>query len=161
MKTIKKIKVTEHTDGGHGWLAVKRSLLIDLDALRFISAYSYQKGSTVYLEEDCDAAKFYKLFFASKGLDYISNVQAQEYFDINRSYKDRSPVRSFAPFNPHTILPQDVLAGNYIKVDSAHYFVEKPFDGKQIIIKTAMGQRFRLAGQNLDRILLATLNKED
>jgi len=157
MSTIKKIKVTEHTDGGHGWLAVKRSLLVEVDALRFISACSYQKGGTVYLEEDCDAGIFYKLFFASKGLDYTSNVQAQEYFDISRSYKDRSPVRSFAPFNPHTILAKDVLVGNYIKVDSTHYFVEKPFDGKQIIIKTSMGQRFRLAGQNLDRIQLATL----
>lgn len=47
-----------YVDSGHGWIAVKRSLLSELGILDKITPYSYQNGGTVYLEEDCDAATF-------------------------------------------------------------------------------------------------------
>lgn len=53
MKTFKY-----YQDAGHGWLAVKRQLLIELGISDKITRYSYQKGATVYLEEDCDMSLF-------------------------------------------------------------------------------------------------------
>jgi|TARA_Y100000310_G_scaffold327827_1_gene394771 hypothetical protein len=50
-----------HIDPGHGWLEVPLALVIaaGLTAESF-SRYSYRDrdGDTLYLEEDCDAAKF-------------------------------------------------------------------------------------------------------
>jgi hypothetical protein len=50
---VQKLKF--YSDPGHGWLAVKRKMLFDLGIADKITPYSYQKGNTVYLEEDCDA----------------------------------------------------------------------------------------------------------
>ena len=55
MATIKKYF---HSDSGHGWLAVKRSEVAKLGIADKISGFSYQKGKTVYLEEDKDMATF-------------------------------------------------------------------------------------------------------
>ena len=57
MKTFKK-----YSDPGHGWLAVKRKLLTDLGIADKITSYSYQRGATVYLEEDCDATTFIEAY---------------------------------------------------------------------------------------------------
>lgn len=76
-----------HTDPGHGWLAVKKKELISL-GVAGISAYSYVKGDTVYLEEDCDAAKFmqaYEVMFGKK----------PKYRD---SYLERTPIRYYERF---------------------------------------------------------------
>ena len=43
-----------YSDPAHGWLAVKRDLLSDLGIATKVSYYSYQKGQTVYLEQDRD-----------------------------------------------------------------------------------------------------------
>ena len=43
-----------YTDPGHGWVKVPRSLLEVLDIEGKISRYSYARGESVYLEEDCD-----------------------------------------------------------------------------------------------------------
>jgi hypothetical protein len=51
---------TLHTDSGHGWLAVSRGMLTELGIAQKITSCSYQKGSTVYLEEDVDAVIFTK-----------------------------------------------------------------------------------------------------
>lgn len=53
-----KMKVKYYTDPGHGWIAVKRKLLDQLGISDKITYFSYQKGKTVYLEEDCDLATF-------------------------------------------------------------------------------------------------------
>jgi len=50
------IKIKFYSDPGHGWGAVKRQKLYELGIADKISPYSYQKGCTVYLEEDCDLA---------------------------------------------------------------------------------------------------------
>jgi hypothetical protein len=48
------MKIHFYSDPGHGWAAVKRSLLADLGIADKVSTYSYQRGQSVYLEEDCD-----------------------------------------------------------------------------------------------------------
>jgi len=55
MKTVKKYF---HSDVAHGWLAVKRGEVEKLGIVDKISAFSYQKGKTVYLEEDNDLSTF-------------------------------------------------------------------------------------------------------
>ena len=49
------LKIVYYTDPGHGWFAVKTALLYRLDIEDKISPYSYTRGKTAYLEEDCDA----------------------------------------------------------------------------------------------------------
>ena len=50
----KLITLKFYADPGHGWVAVKRKMLTDLGIADKITEYSYQKGQTVYLEEDMD-----------------------------------------------------------------------------------------------------------
>jgi hypothetical protein len=47
-----------HADAGHGWLAVKTKELVELGIADKISSYSFYKGKTTYLEEDCDAGLY-------------------------------------------------------------------------------------------------------
>lgn len=79
-----------HSDSGHGWLAVKRSILEELDLLDQISTYSYQKGRTVYLEEDCDAPLLTnKIIRAGFKVKY---TESKNYNIL------RSPIRSYGHF---------------------------------------------------------------
>ncbi len=86
MKTVSKFF---HSDSGHGWLAVKRKELRDLGIEDKVSPYSYAKGNTVYLEEDCDAPLYInaqKIMFGVK-------------VEIKRAkFQDRSPIRSYDSF---------------------------------------------------------------
>jgi hypothetical protein len=54
--SAKTLTLKYYTDPGHGWVAVKRHYLNGANIQNRVSAYSYQRGDTVYLEEDCDAA---------------------------------------------------------------------------------------------------------
>ena len=80
-----------HTDAGHGWIAVKRKELESLGILDKITPCSYQRGKTVYLEEDCDASTFCKAKEA-KG----------EKIETRESYYDYSPIRTYDGFHPGT-----------------------------------------------------------
>lgn len=77
---------TFHQDSGHGWLAVKRSELEQLGVLDKISSYSYTRGMTVYLEEDCDMS----VFFRAKGWSSFSDAPIKD-----GKYCERSPIRSY------------------------------------------------------------------
>lgn len=84
-----KINATFYSDPGHGWLAVKRHVLEQLHLLHRISSYSYQRGATVYLEEDCDASLFLSI--------------ARHFGEVNITDKftdKRSPIRSYDSFHP-------------------------------------------------------------
>ena len=81
------MKFVCYTDPGHGWVAVKRDVLQSLGILHRISSYSYQRGSTVYLEEDCDASLF------------LSIIRHQASVEIEERHTDkRSPIRSYQSF---------------------------------------------------------------
>lgn len=77
-----------YSDAGHGWLAVKRAELVRLGIIGKISSFSYQRGKTVYLEEDCDASLFYG-----------AKKKANEPFEVKEKHQDRSPIRSYDCFS--------------------------------------------------------------
>jgi hypothetical protein len=87
MKTTRKL--TFHTDPAHGWLEVNRADLDALDIAHKITPYSYEKGSRVYLEEDCDASLFME---TAKAAGWI--------FNITEAHADPSPVRAFERYQP-------------------------------------------------------------
>jgi hypothetical protein len=82
------MKIKFYSDPGHGWGAVKRQVLFDLGIADKISLYSYQKGDTVYLEEDCDLAELVRAL-KLKG----ETVEWDE-----RTTNDYSPIRNYARF---------------------------------------------------------------
>jgi hypothetical protein len=82
------MKIKYYTDPGHGWGAVKRQTLADLGIADKITSYSYQKGDTVYLEEDCDLPKF-TTALSAKGI-WIEHIQ--------KHTDRRSPIRSYQSY---------------------------------------------------------------
>jgi hypothetical protein len=83
-----KIVFKYYTDPGHGWFAVKRDILEKYVDIKKISHYSYMRGGTVYLEEDCDCGLLFK---------------ALDAFGIEWGYTEkhtdkRHPIRSYASF---------------------------------------------------------------
>jgi hypothetical protein len=75
-----------YADPGHAWLAVK---IKDLMAIRMspndFSPYSYIRGGTVYLEEDCDASLFAENWKAKFGS-----------FNYESKHTDKThPIRSY------------------------------------------------------------------
>lgn len=49
------MRLTFHSDPGHGWLQAPRALVDQMGIQDEISSCSYQRADQVYLEEDCDA----------------------------------------------------------------------------------------------------------
>lgn len=80
-----------YTDWGHGWAAVKRKELYDLEIENKITQYSYQKGATVYLEEDCDMTTYLK------AMEDRGTTVNLEYKDVGKY----SPIRSYARYNKY------------------------------------------------------------
>lgn len=85
-----EMKFKHYSDPGHGWVAVKRKLIVELGLLNAISPYSYQKGGTVYLEEDCDAYKV---------LDKLNFLGVKVKVDIKEQSERSSPIRSYDRFS--------------------------------------------------------------
>lgn len=78
-----------YSDPGHGWIAVKRSLLHSLGIAEKISSFSYERGATVYLEEDSDASTFVAAYKEATG----------ELPELPTAYTNKSsPIRSYAPY---------------------------------------------------------------
>lgn len=81
------ITLNFYEDPGHGWLEADRQMLNDLDIADQITAYSYQKGSKVYLEEDCDASVLINALKA-KGVAV----------KFNTIYQENTPIRYYADY---------------------------------------------------------------
>jgi len=87
---MKTQKLTFHCDRGHGWLEVPMSDLETLGIAGLISAYSYAKGNTAYLEEDCDAdlyiqgakAAGWTIQIVEKYTDADSHIRRMESFKV-------------------------------------------------------------------------------
>ena len=78
------------SDPGHGWLKVSRADLIAAGVDLLISRYSYQRGDTVWLEEDCDAGIF---------LTALTNAGKE--FKIAEKHGNRqSTIRSLERYDP-------------------------------------------------------------
>lgn len=84
------MKLKFYCDAGHGWLAVKRELLIKLNILNEISEYSYQRGNTVYLEEDMDAGTL---------LEALNDSHIDHEIISPNTWPDRSVIRSYECFS--------------------------------------------------------------
>ena len=83
------MKLKYYTDPGHGWIAIKRKVLNDLEVADKITVFSYQKGQTVYLEEDCDA------FLV---MQKLSEKGITVNFDRKHT-NNRSPIRNYNRFD--------------------------------------------------------------
>ena len=53
------LSLSYFTDPGHGWVSVKIKTLVSLGIADKISTYSYMRGASAYLEEDCDLGLLY------------------------------------------------------------------------------------------------------
>lgn len=147
-----KLKITFFSDGGHGWAAVKRSLLVELGILNDISTFSYQKGQTVYLEEDSDFTKFVNAFCTKYNItDFKSAVE------FKNSYSDNSPIRNYARFNKDAIekLEVGMKIAHYGKVYTVY---GKTFDNKKWIITDENGSKFRVSKAQESEFLLVDSN---
>lgn len=82
---MKTLKLKFYSDPGHGWLACKVDLLVKLGINKTISRFSYVKGGTAYLEEDCDASR---LIHALKA----ANI---EYTIESKNTNQYSPIRNY------------------------------------------------------------------
>lgn len=82
------MKIKLYSDAGHAWGAVKRKVLAELGVMDKITPYSYQKGATVYLEEDCDLFTF---------VTKLKETGVTPTFERHHTDK-RSPIRSYDRF---------------------------------------------------------------
>ena len=82
------VRPTYYQDPGHGWIAVKRQWLHALGIADKITYFSYQRGSTVYLEEDCDMTLFHdtatragwEITYAVKSTDRRSPIRSYNHY---------------------------------------------------------------------------------
>lgn len=151
---MKRMKMTRHEDGRHSWFAVKRSMLEELGLKESISPYSYQSGETVYLEEDSDAAKFFDAYtrkvlgFSPKenGWKNWQETKAQ-LFECKSSYKEKSPVRSYASYNPNSKRTYNV--GDKVKLYSKEYTVTYT-QGSNVYVQSQEGKQYKLSKRQLN-----------
>lgn len=87
-KSKTEVKFYVYSDPGHAWVAVKRQYIEELGLTDKISGFSYQKGQTVYLEEDCDAGKFFE---AARALGVVIK-------QVSRNTNNSSPIRSYPSY---------------------------------------------------------------
>lgn len=81
---MKTVNIRFISDPGHGWGEVERKMLHELGIAGKISQYSYQRGSKVYLEEDCDLRVLY---------DALKNRGDKVVFD--NVYQENTPIRHY------------------------------------------------------------------
>lgn len=87
--SVNPLVFTFYNDSGHGWVAVWKELLRELGIEDKISQYSYMRGKTAYLEEDCDAALFFNAL-ERMGVHY----------KIENKHCDKlSPIRSYERYS--------------------------------------------------------------
>jgi len=88
----KPVRLHFTADPGHGWLHVNRDIarMIMGDDFSKISSCSYQRGATIYLEEDCDAGYFLK---ACKERGVEVDIKVKHYANL-------APIRSYNSFFP-------------------------------------------------------------
>jgi hypothetical protein len=90
-----------YADPGHGWLAVKITELMQLGIITQISAYSYMRGATAYLEEDCDATLFFVAYCDKHGVK-----PKHTYVHTDK----RSPIRNYDGYNRNKAVDYALVA---------------------------------------------------
>ena len=82
----KILKIKVYSDPGHAWGAVKRKVLDELGLTEKITNYSFQKGQTVYLEEDLDLGTL---------IDTLKRRAIFYLIEEKNSANRYSPIRSY------------------------------------------------------------------
>jgi len=85
---MKSLSLSYFTDPGHGWVSVKIDTLKNLGIADQISHYSYMRGKSAYLEEDCDLGTLYRVCDAN-GINLTLKA---------KHTNSRSPIRSYAQY---------------------------------------------------------------
>jgi len=80
---------TFHSDPGHGWLEVGYDMLEKLRITSKVSTYSYRKGNTVYLEEDCDTGVF---------LDAFKAHNPEIDIKFKEVHEENTPIRNYTHY---------------------------------------------------------------
>ena len=94
MKTTYRV----YADPGHAWLKADRTELVRLGIADRVSAFSYQRGNAVYLEEDCDLS----LFLETKKARGESVV-------IRETHTDKqSRIRNYIPYVKSNTIKQEL-----------------------------------------------------
>jgi hypothetical protein len=142
---MKKLKLKSFSDGGHGWLAVKRELLIELGILEKITSYSYQKKDTVYLEEDQDVTTFVNAFQEKHSIS-----DWKELIDLKgHTSNNRSTIRSYAHFR---IEPVPVLEPGMVFSLYGHKYTAMEKIGKDWKAVNENGAIFKIKDSQLDSV---------
>ena len=94
MSKEKTFTIIVYSDPGHGWGKVKRSVLHNLGIANNISAYSYQRGEYVYLEEDCDLST----------LCMALNQRNTRIKFVEKSTNRDSRIRSYERYQPFNVV---------------------------------------------------------
>jgi len=94
------LKINYFTDPGHGWAACKIETLQSLGIADQISHYSYMRGKTAYLEEDCD---FSILIGALQ-------TAGTEYQIIEKHTDRRHPIRSYRTYKKPDPVAAQIIA---------------------------------------------------
>ena len=89
MMTIKTFSCVLYSDPSHAWAKVKRDVLVNLHIAEHVSAFSYQRGDYVYLEEDNDMSlleqalneRGTRLVYKEKGTDNLSRIRSYERYE--------------------------------------------------------------------------------
>jgi len=148
---MKKIKITQFADPGHSWFSVKRKLLEELDLLDKISACSYQRGETVYLEEDCDFAHLIKAVYIRENGSLPENWHNtwMPYFNIKKSHTNKSsPIRSYSAFRK---VRAKVEVGAAVKLYGKSYTILEV--SERVVVKSQeTGDVYRLKKTQLDAL---------
>ena len=84
-----ELHLRKYEDPAHGWLAVPMQWLEALGIVGKISAFSFRRNNTAYLEEDGDMEEF---FLASKKAGF------RLFVDYHHT-DNRSPVRSYPDYH--------------------------------------------------------------
>lgn len=85
---MKQLRLICHSDPGHAWIQVSKTLLKELEIENQITAYSYMDENNGYLEEDLDFGVFAK---AAKQQGYELTLQEK--------YKENTPIRNMDSFS--------------------------------------------------------------
>ena len=93
-----------YSDPGHGWMAVSFKNFFAVGAkLEDVSNFSYARGKTLYLEEDCDAGVFIKAFEKKMGHSVV----------FVEKYNERTPIRSYKSLYQNGVR-EAILAGQAV-----------------------------------------------
>lgn len=90
---MRNLSLYYFTDPGHGWVGVKIQVLKNLRIADKISHYSYMRGASAYLEEDCDLGLLYSTCDA---LGITIDL-------LPKHTNNRSPIRSYATYRAENV----------------------------------------------------------